>query len=117
MEEEADGELVGGGEGVGSGVGEELEGHAGGVVGDAVEIWVGGGEVGEAEEGLEAAVGAELDVYSVERFACQSWSRRERGVGAFYGVFPAPVTVAFNAWTISAASVAPVMARMGSEAL
>lgn len=54
--------MIGGREGRGRGVGEELECHGGGVVGDAVEVGVGGCEVGEAEEGLEAAVGAELDV-------------------------------------------------------
>ena len=67
MEEEAHLEVCGGGERRWSGVGEELEGHGAGVVWNAEEI-VGaveggdGGQVGEAEEGLEAGVGAELDV-------------------------------------------------------
>lgn len=40
---------------------EHLEGHGGGVVGHAVEIWGGELQVGQAEEGGEDAVGAELD--------------------------------------------------------
>ncbi len=62
MEEEAHVQLIGGGEGRRCRVGEELECHGGGVVGDAVKVGVGGCEVREAEEGLEAAVGTELDV-------------------------------------------------------
>ena len=64
MEEEAHVYLVGGGDrggGGGGGVGRELEGHGRGVVWDAVEVGVGGGEVGEAEEGFEGGVGAELE--------------------------------------------------------
>jgi len=39
----------------------ELEDHDTCVVWDAVEVWRCGGQVGEAEEGEEAGVGAELD--------------------------------------------------------
>lgn len=74
VEEEADGDVFRGWEGGGGrdgGVGDELEGHGRGVVWDggeigAVGVGVGygreGGEIGETEEGLEGAVGAELDV-------------------------------------------------------
>ena len=41
--------------------GEELKRHAGGIVRDAVEVGILLWELGEAEEGKEAAVGAELD--------------------------------------------------------
>ena len=41
--------------------GEELKGQGGGVVRDAGPVRAEGGEVGEAEEGLHLAVGAELD--------------------------------------------------------
>ncbi len=42
--------------------GEELEGHGRGVVWDAVEIRADGGELSEAEEGLEGSISPELDV-------------------------------------------------------
>ena len=62
-EEEADSDVVGGWvRGVGDGgVGDELEGHGGGVVDHAGEVLGDGRELGEAEEGEEGAVGAELD--------------------------------------------------------
>lgn len=60
-EEEADADVLGGGLGLG-GVGDELKGHGGGVVDDAVKVLGGGGELGEAEEGHEGAVGAKLGV-------------------------------------------------------
>ena len=62
MEEEADVDVVGAGEGVGGAVGRELEGHGGGVVGHAEEVDVDLRQVGLAEEGLEATVGAKLHV-------------------------------------------------------
>lgn len=59
--EEADADVVGGGLRVGR-VGDEFKGHGRGVVADAVEIGVGGGELGETEKGHKGAVGAELGV-------------------------------------------------------
>lgn len=62
VEEEADGEVLGGGEAGGDvGGGEEFECHRGSVVNHASEVVADGGEVGEAEEGEESGVGAELD--------------------------------------------------------
>lgn len=101
MEEEAYAQIVWGGEGGGSGGGEELECHGGGVVGYAIEIWVCGREVCETEEGLETTVGAELDVDTVchGAFLVLGFSFGwEDGVP--YGVFPASVTVALRACTI-----------------
>lgn len=65
VEEEADADVVCRGErGRGDGgVCDELKGHGGRVVDDAVEGGVRGGEVGQAEEGEEGGVGAELDVH------------------------------------------------------
>lgn len=60
-EEEADVDVVGGGVLVGL-VGDELKGHGGGVVADAVEVVADLVELGQAEEGHEGSVGAELDV-------------------------------------------------------
>lgn len=48
------------GRGWGSG-GEELESHAGSIVGDAEEIWLDLCEICKAEEGLKGSVGAELN--------------------------------------------------------
>lgn len=62
-EEEANIDVVGAGLGGGAG-GEELEGHGGGVVDNAVEILAGFGELRETEEGHEGAVGAELGIES-----------------------------------------------------
>lgn len=59
--EEADVDVVGGGVLVGL-VGDELKGHGRGVVADAVEVVADLVELGQAEEGHEGSVGAELDV-------------------------------------------------------
>lgn len=56
------------------GVGDELEGHAGGVVDDAGEVLRDGVELGEAEEGQGRGVGAELDAEAGSRLVV------ERGV-------------------------------------
>lgn len=58
--EEADGEIVS--RGLGGAGGDNLDDHGGGVVADAVELVVGSGQLGEAEEGHECTVGTELDV-------------------------------------------------------
>lgn len=58
--EEANGQIVLGG--LGGAGGDELEHHGGGVVADAVEVVGGSGQLGQAEEGHEGGVGAELDV-------------------------------------------------------
>ena len=62
MPEEPDLEIARGREGRGRDVGEELERHGGRVVWDADPIGAQRCEIGEAEEGLELAVGAELEV-------------------------------------------------------
>ena len=61
MKEEANLKVLGRGEGSWGRSGEELESHAGSIVGDAKEIRIGLCEVCKAEEGLKGAVGAELD--------------------------------------------------------
>ena len=61
MKEEANLKVLGRREGSWGGSGEELESHAGSVVGDAKEIRIGLCEVCKAEERLEGAIGAELD--------------------------------------------------------
>lgn len=65
--EEADGEIVS--RGLGGAGGDNLDDHGGGVVADAVELVVGGGQLGEAEEGHEGTVGTELDVEARRRLA------------------------------------------------
>ena len=62
MEQEAHLQIVGGGEQCRRVVGEEFKGQGRGVVGKAEEIRTHGREVGEAEEGEEAVIGAELDL-------------------------------------------------------
>ncbi len=62
MPEEANLEVVHGGKRHGRRIREELERHRRRVVRDADPIRTEGREVGEAEEGLELAVGAELEV-------------------------------------------------------
>ena len=62
MPVEAHLDVLGGGKRAGRHVGEELEGHRGRVVRDADPVRAEGGEVREAEEGLELAVFAELEV-------------------------------------------------------
>ena len=65
MKVEADLDVTGSWERIRGGSREKLEGHGAGVVGDTVEVDAGvageGGQVGQAEEGLEIIVGAELD--------------------------------------------------------
>ncbi len=61
MPVEAHFQVLGCGEGGRGDVGEELERHAGCVVGDAGPGGAESRQVGEAEEGLEGAVGAELE--------------------------------------------------------
>ena len=61
MEEKANLKVLGGGEGSWGSGGEELESHAGSIVGDAKEVWIDLCEVRKAEEGLEGTIGAELD--------------------------------------------------------
>ena len=61
-EQKSDLEVFDCGKWIGRCGGKEFEGHGGCVVWDAVEVRIGFGEVREAEEGLEAAVGAKLDV-------------------------------------------------------
>ena len=63
VEQEAHVQILGGGERCRGGcrvVGEEFKGHGRGIVGQAEEIEVDLCEVGEAEEGEEIVVGAEL---------------------------------------------------------
>lgn len=62
MEQEPNLDVVGLWERIyGRDVGEELECHGGGVVGDAHPVAAQRGEVGKAEEGLELAVGTQLE--------------------------------------------------------
>lgn len=65
--EEANGEIVS--RGLGRAGGDDLDDHGGGVVADAVELVVGSGQLGEAEEGHEGTVGTELDVEARRRLA------------------------------------------------
>ncbi len=71
MPVEAHFQVLGRGEGGRGYIREELERHAGCVVRDAGPGGAEGGQVGEAEEGLEGAVGAELE-------------GEERGAGAVF---------------------------------
>lgn len=61
VEKEAHADIFRRGKGFGGPAGEEFKRHAGGIVGDPVEIRVGLREVGEAEEGEEGGIGAELE--------------------------------------------------------
>lgn len=63
VEEKADVDVGGRGEWARGAVGEEFKRHGGCVVGYTVKVCVGLRKLGEAEEGLETGVGAELDVY------------------------------------------------------
>lgn len=62
VEQKAHVDVVGAGERGGGRVRRQFERHGRGVVGHAVEVGVRLREVGKAEEGLEGAVGAELEV-------------------------------------------------------
>lgn len=75
-EQEADKDLILVRGGRGSGLGEQLESHGAGVIDDGSEVLRHGGQLGEAEEGGESAVGAELDVELL---------RRGRGDGGLEG--------------------------------
>ena len=61
MKQEPHADLLHGREGVRRPRGEELKRHAGGIIRDTEKVRVLLRELGEAEEGEEAAVGAELD--------------------------------------------------------